>query len=747
LGLGASGIVACLGTAIGGKPYVAVDQSDTKGNLQVASKPSQGRGFFREGALKEANGLLFDPSADEDVAGGAAEVVFVKVNPAAKSSASFDNGDGESLILESVDYGAFTAQTKAEIAAGTTQGKLITVSFEDTIETFDDVGGDNVFTLQYAASTPAEGFSTVTATKDAARMKTSFTRAQIGLDNEVSNQVVATQIIEVLSSSVADTAVVVRLYGTDTGNAQQTVDVAVNGTTVVPTVATWNSFHGAEVISGTLAGTLTIQNLAAASTIATIAPAGTEAAIEFTVDHPVSNSAITVVGSGATTARITVFGLSSTGAAQRERLLLNGTTPVVGTALWSRIDGLALGELAAAVTLTVSGTSVDAPFASFATLQKIADLFNGKAGYTFVNAITNPTTYLGADVDNFAAVDIKSAAILSAKGDLAAIIATLNAEGSLVTASKGAVASGPPDNTVAPVFLAGGHEGSATPGLEGVVTATFSDWQNAIDILKKVRVNTVVALTGDPAVHAAVKAHCEYMGGVGRSERDACLGAQNAALTDVPTKAEYKAQIVDLNSRHVRLAGQAAERFNTKGERQEFQPPFTACVLAGMQAASPVGTSLTHKFANLLSLRNHSSWNPGDDSEELIKAGACFLEAVDGVGRRVVRNVTTHLSSSNIAFTEASVNEAVNFSVYNFRTTMERMVGKTGFSGTAAAGKGLAENILGLLVDVSITTFRALNVELILDVLEVAVEISPVLPVNFVKNTVHLVAVPQSAAA
>jgi hypothetical protein len=166
-----------------------------------------------------------------------------------------------------------------------------------------------------------------------------------------------------------------------------------------------------------------------------------------------------------------------------------------------------------------------------------------------------------------------------------------------------------------------------------------------------------------------------------------------------------------------------------------------------MQAGAPVGTSLSHKFANVLKIRQDSSWNPTDDSEELIQAGLCMMETIDGVGRRVVRNITTHLSTSNLAFTEASVNEAVNYSVFNFRTEMERMVGKSGFAGSANAGKGIAINLLGLLVNVSIIAFRSLNVELILDVLEVAVEIAPVLPINFVKSMIHLVTIPQSAAA
>jgi hypothetical protein len=221
----------------------------------------------------------------------------------------------------------------------------------------------------------------------------------------------------------------------------------------------------------------------------------------------------------------------------------------------------------------------------------------------------------------------------------------------------------------------------------------------------------------------------------------------NAGLTDVPSKTEYQQQVLDLNSRHVRLWGQAVERYNTTGERTELLPHLGAAIVAGMQAGSPVGTPLTHKYMNILGFRQHSSWNPVDDAEEMIQAGCIFAENVEGVGRRIVRNLTTYLIDDNLAYTEASVNQAVNFAVFNFRTNMEFAVGKRGFSGTVNAAKGVAINTLGLLVDAAtLVAYQGLDLELILDVLECGVEIAPVLPINFVKTTIHLVTVRQTAA-
>lgn len=748
IGLGASGIVALVGTALGGKPWTEVGEGSVKDNLQVATNPQQPFEYFRSGDLKEAAAIAFGPSNDADVPGGAVEIVFVKVNPATASSATFNNTDGAALVLTSADYGFHTTQINVEIGTGTAKGKLVTIVFESTTETFDDVGGDTVFQLQYQATTPADGFTTVTAYVTAAALISLFTRDQTGLDGDVTNQATAGQVMELVSSSASDTAVVVEIYGTDGSDATQREQVTLTGTAAVDTQNTWNSFHGARVVSGTLVGTLTIRQDGAGLTIATIAPAGTSTALEPLSDMNMTG-ALAYVADAADTSRVTVVGLSASGTVQTEVVQLNGTTSVPGTATWSRIDYLALGELPAARTLTVSGEAFNANFAGLDTIQKLADNINGKLGWTFTIVVSNPSTYDPANLDYVATpgADVKNPATGSFGDDLYQIINTLNTESALVTAARASGGTDAPDNTTAPVYLSGGHEGSSTPGQEAVPTATSTDWQGAFDLLKKVFVNTIVPLTGDPAVHAIADAHAAYMGGVGRMERDVCVGLQNAAQTDVPTKTELKSQIVNLNSRHVRAIAQTIDRFNTDLDQETFQPPFAAAMLAGMQAGSPVGTSLTHKYANCLKIEQDSSWNPQDDAEELIKAGLVMLETIDGVGRRVVRNITTHLSTSNLAYTEASVNEATNHAVYNFRTTMEVMVGKSGFAGSVAAADGIAINILGLLVGVSLVTWRSLTIDLILDVLEVSVEIAPVLPINFVQTTVHLVSVPQSAAA
>lgn len=246
--------------------------------------------------------------------------------------------------------------------------------------------------------------------------------------------------------------------------------------------------------------------------------------------------------------------------------------------------------------------------------------------------------------------------------------------------------------------------------------------------------NTIVPATSTASIHAAVVDHCAYMGGAGKMERDCVVGA---AVDE--TVAQLKTRALNLNSRHVRILGQEVSLFDTAGA-QVWQPPmFLAAIIAGMQAGAEVGEPLTNKLANVLGVRQVSSWNPVDDGEDLLAGGVAFLQLQEGRGFKVVRNVTTHLADDNLAYTEASVNQATNFAVYNLRVEMEESVGRKGFGGTINAAKGAAAGILDRLVrDGVLAAYKSPTFELTLDTLEMEVEISPVAPINFIPITVNL---------
>jgi hypothetical protein len=744
VGLGASGIVALLGTAEGGKPVSAITQ--TKDFLRF-TKEDKVKAAFRSGDLREAGVALFSPSRDPDIQAGAQEVVCMKVNPATQATASFANTQGNALDLTSLDYGAFASQINVSIASGTIQGKLLTIRFEDQTESKDDLGGDNIFQLQYSGGTA--GWGTAVAQVGAPGVTVNATRTVDGEDDAITTQLAAAGLVEVLSSSAGDVGQSVTIYGTNAANtAAQKETVTLNGVSVITTTLQFRRVLGVVITGTTTVGTVTVRAAPAGAAIITLG-IGVMQKGAFKGEYMyVNNVVASLVANGATVKQVLIFGKNAAGADAQEIVVLNGAVPVATVGTYSQITAIVTGDVEAARTVTTSAVSALAAVATQNTVKKLADYFNAKQvviagpitrGY-ICTIVTPQTGFLIANLDYTVSphVNIFDPATGSFRADLYAMIAWINQNSVLVSAAKATGASGgSPSNTSTPVFLAGGTEG----------TAQFSDYQAALNLLKQTRVNTIVPLTGDPAVHAAVEAHCAYMSGIGRSERDAVAGALNAGLTDVPTKAEYQAQVLDLNSRHMRLWGQAIERYNTAGEREEFLPTMGAVVVAGMQAGAPVGLPLTYKYMNILGFRQHSTWNPVDDAEEMIQAGCIFCENVEGVGRRIVRNITTYLIDDNLAYSEASVNQAVNYAVFNFRTEMEYAVGKRGFSGTLNAAKGIAISVLGLLVDGGIlVATQGLDLDLVLDVLEVSVEIAPVLPINFVKTTVHLVTIRQTAA-
>lgn len=748
IGLGAAGVVAVLGEAEGGTPIAAITEPN---DLLRLTKPERARELFRSGQLREVAGMLFEPSKDPDILGGAVEIVACKVNPATRSSGVLPNTYGDALDLASADYGAFTSQVNVLIADGTNQGKLLTITFEDDVESVDDLGGDSMFSIKYVDS--GTGWDTMTAEVEAGgAVVAQGTRDELGKDSEMTAQPATASTIDVVSADAGDIGMTVVVYGVNAaGTAAVSETYTLNGTVKQTGATSMLKVVGARVI-GTTAGAVAVSDDDPAAICTVAAGTDTEIGLVTCTEMYVGTGVLDAIADGATTKDLVLIGLDTTGAAQIEQITLTGAVEVAGVATWSEIQFIGMGDVEVARTITFGGEAARTVPATHDTLQKVADYFNARAHtpvateYGFIFTMkTGLTTLNPNDLDDTAngagAVSCLSPAVPDFYADLWAIVdwITNNSQYVSAAASSGS-AGGAPSNTTAPVFLSG--------GIEGVTTT--QDWQDALNLLKQTAVNSVVVLTHEPAIHAALDAHCAYMGGVGRNERDGFVGLLNSGGTDLAPKSEIKSQIVNLNTRHIRAFAQAIERYNTAGEREEFNPYYLAAVAAGMQAGSSVGTSLTYKYANVLKVRQavgSGAWNPTEDSEEMIAGGLCFLENVEGVGRRVVRNITTHLTTSNLAFTEGSVNEATNFATKNLRNNLEFAVGKKGFAGTINATKGVAFNTLGLLIDNQIlVAWRALNIELIVDVLNVEVAIAPVIPINFVPTTVHLITIQQTAA-
>jgi hypothetical protein len=287
-----------------------------------------------------------------------------------------------------------------------------------------------------------------------------------------------------------------------------------------------------------------------------------------------------------------------------------------------------------------------------------------------------------------------------------------------------------PANTVGAVYLTG--------GIEGVVT--IAQWQEAFRLLRKRRVNIIVPLTRDPAVHALLLQHLRERAGRLRSEANGYIGLAKVDGSG-ETRVQIKAQIVAIQNREVSAIAQEFQRADPDtGDATWYPPYFFAAISAGMQAGSAIAEPMTHKKPFVLDIRNDPSWTVEDDVEELIDAGLQMAEKLDQVGVRWIRSVTTHIADDNPVFSEMSANESADQAVFALRRRLELKIGNRGLAGSVGTIKGLANDELQRLVDDQIiVAYRALQVEQVGDVFPVSVEIAPVLPINFIPITVHLV--------
>jgi len=725
----AVGIVALLGTAEGGKPLsVSEEFSDSTRSDALRKK-------YRSGDLLTAGLFAFEPSADEAVPGGAQRLVTVKVNAATQSAATLPDGSAsDSVDLTSSDWGQFTEQINIDVAAGTTQGKLITITFEDVTETFDDVGGDSIMDVLYTPGT--DGWD---VPMPAGISSTAFSATGSKADTGLAAQITATapagfpSAVDVVSAG-ADTATVT-IYGEGLAGVPQRETVTLDGTTNVQTVLTDWTKVTAVVANAAIANTVTVSDFPVVTTITTLAAGPAASAGAVVMSNGIAASVLTVSPSGATPDFVGVFGTNAAGTEVQERFDMTAGTPVVGVVPFADIDVVALGEIPGGTTITLTATTISIAAATFPTIQRVVDRLNTLDGITANATVSNPTTFLLTDADYAAAADITTPA-QDYFADLYFFVKALTDGSQFVDAARASGASAVPANTASPVFLAGGTEGPST----------ITEWQAAFTLLKKRRVTTIVPLTRDPAIHNLLLTHLVERAGRLRSEANGYVGHGKSDGSGA-TLSTIKSEIITLQSRHISHLAQEIQRFDPVTGLATFYPPhYLAAISAGMQAGSAIGEPLTRKRPIATDIRNDSSWTVEDNVESLIDAGLMMFEKVDGVGIRCIRSITGHLADDNLVFSEMSANESANTAVFELRRSLELKIGQRALAGTAAAIKGLANDVLSRLIDDEIiVAFRALQVEQIGDVFPVSVEIAPVVPVNFIPITVHLVALRTAA--
>ncbi|MDU7524818.1 MAG: hypothetical protein E7K72_26195, partial [Roseomonas mucosa] len=176
----------------------------------------------------------------------------------------------------------------------------------------------------------------------------------------------------------------------------------------------------------------------------------------------------------------------------------------------------------------------------------------------------------------------------------------------------------------------------------------------------------------------------------------------------------------------------------------KVRPPYmlAGLVAAGFCGLTP-GEAMTNKTLKIAGLE-YSPKNP-TDTELLIKSGVlCAEETEDGY--KVVRSISTHLSSDKYNRVEVSCGFAVDYVSRALRKAVDTVRGQGVSKLAATRALERAQTALEACADLGIIVgdddtpaYRNLTATMSGDVIAVAVEVSPVIPANFLPITISAV--------
>lgn len=376
--------------------------------------------------------------------------------------------------------------------------------------------------------------------------------------------------------------------------------------------------------------------------------------------------------------------------------------------------------------------------ASFPTVDQVVDRINSVTGFSAATLDGNGTKPTLNGLDFVTAQDVKTAAY-TVQANLQAVVDWFNSNGEgFVTATR-ATGAGKVPTTLPFTYLAGGSD--------GIITNT--EWSNAYSTLQTVDVQWVVPVSADPSIHAMNDAHCKFASDIMFKERRGIVGMA-LGTTDLAAVAAAKA----INSDRTSLVHLGVYDYDANGLLTLFPPYILAALLGGAFAGSSPGTALTNKSIKVRGLERDLR-NP-TDTDQLINGGVLAVENTE-TGYKVVQSISTWLTNDNYNRVEVSCGVALDYVARTVRTATDVLRGEKGSPITLGRAVSLTQSALnqlarpepqgpGVIVgDATNPAFKNITATLEGDVIAVTYQCSPVIPVNFVTNTIY--AVPYSGSA
>jgi len=294
--------------------------------------------------------------------------------------------------------------------------------------------------------------------------------------------------------------------------------------------------------------------------------------------------------------------------------------------------------------------------------------------------------------------------------------------------------------------LTGGNYGS-TPTInatsyQGVLTEIYEDLD--LDLVVPILDNYLVWAGVDNTMGAAVfqylYSHCKTMSELKSDERIGLIGFHFGANDDTVATTITNAALY--NSPYISMCSPRLKFYSLQGVLKTWNGTYTAAAIAGMVANYPVGEPITNK--TLSGITDLSTIYKNSEILQLIDNGALIIERVRGIGYKVVQGVTTWTSDDNFNRKEMSVRLVTNYVAKNCRENLKQFIGRKNSLFMLETIKGSLISVLKDLeeegVIVGTPTYPAYrNIVLTADgdIVRVAFECSPVLPINYILITIH----------
>lgn len=349
--------------------------------------------------------------------------------------------------------------------------------------------------------------------------------------------------------------------------------------------------------------------------------------------------------------------------------------------------------------VTTSAPSVPADDLSITlagkTIKQLKELIDAHASYTASTTLLTAATKSAADLDPIStSTSVLSATVLYAQQK--ELLDIINAESSLISATRVANVEGT-IAALAKTFMSGAAKGASTNSL----------FQAGFDALLAFRCNTIVPLLSRDAsalategltdagstftvdaVNLQAVTHCLTASNTrNRSERNCYVSVKRSFANSriaAKTLAEARASML---FQDVQILG-------SDGNLKYEDPWAASCLVAGVQAGTPVGTPPTFKYVNVNGIR-HQDYNAKTQIDLAIDDGLLPLESVDSGGFRIVVGNTTYGKDANFVYNRISVLEAADNVAYNLRQQLEAIfIGEKARTGTEDA---LANTVIAIM--------------------------------------------------